>query len=60
MNSTASSWQPVTSGVTIEVDSGIILFSIFVNDPDELMECIFCKYAGEDGVCGNMPGDSKT
>lgn len=41
MNSSASSWQPVTSGVTIEVDSGIILFCIFVNDLDELMECIF-------------------
>jgi len=60
MNSSTSSWQPVTSGVTIEVDSGIIFFYIFVNDLDELMGCIFSKYAGEDGVCGNMPKDSKT
>lgn len=38
----------------------MILFHIFINGLDDQTECIFSKFAGEDGVDGNMPNDSKT
>lgn len=38
----------------------MILFHIFINGLDDQTECIFSRFAGEDGVDGNMPNDSKT
>lgn len=58
MNSSASSWQPVTS--TIGFDSGMILFHIFISVLDDQTECIFSKFEDEDGVDGNILNDSKT
>lgn len=59
MSSSASSWQPVRKWSTIGVDSGTILFHIFINGLDDQPEGIFSKFAGEDGIDGNMPDDSE-
>lgn len=55
-SSTKSSWRQVISGIPWGFLLGQILFNIFVNNLDDVMECLLSKFA-DDVKLGQMtPG----